>query len=416
MTAPQTSRASSWVWLLALYTFASLIETIFYSQLIAFTPLYLPVLGVPQADVLPLVGLITALSNAVGLPFLPVWGALADRYSRKPMIIRTFVILLLAAILSLLARSVWLFVFARAITSFALGNSGLMLTTLSERVPEKRIGFAFSIMNSAAPIGAFLGPLIGGPVVDRWGLPTLLISDGVALLVVVLALAFGYKDTFQGKDQGPILKMALGSLGIIWRSLRLRLLFPALFLLFGGWMLAFTYLPLAVTALYSGANPNTAIGVVLGAGGLTTLILGPALGALADRYGHWRVLFIGAAASALLWPLPYFIPDLTGFGVAWAVLNGVVSSVFALSFAVLSSSAASATRGRIMSMAYMPVNIGFMVGPAIGAFVTRSSVFNIFPTAFVLTVLGIVTLYFSYRQGVEQELEPSGVAIPPEPV
>jgi hypothetical protein len=35
----------------------------------------------------------------------------------------------------------------------------------------------------------------------------------------------------------------VGSVGLIWDSRRLRFLFPALFVLFAGWMLANTYVP-----------------------------------------------------------------------------------------------------------------------------------------------------------------------------
>jgi hypothetical protein len=42
---------SSWVWLLGLFTFSSLIETCFCGQLGAFTPLYLPRLGVAASNV-----------------------------------------------------------------------------------------------------------------------------------------------------------------------------------------------------------------------------------------------------------------------------------------------------------------------------------------------------------------------------
>lgn len=394
-------KSSPWIRILAIYTLAGLAETMFYSQLIAFTPLYLPVLGVEPEQVAVWVGWFTVAANAIGIPFLPLWGALADRYSRKPMIVRTFLILLLSGILGLVTRNIWAFFFARAFTGFALGNSGIMLTTLSEYTPNNRIGLAFSIMNSAAPIGAFLGPLLGGPIVDRYGLPVLLGIDSLILVLVILALAFGYRDDYKGTPGEPILRMAIGALQIVWRSLRLRTLFPALFLLFGGWMLAFTYVSLAVQELYTGPEPNTAIGFVLGAGGLVTLILAPILGILADRYGHWRVLFIGAGVAFFLWPIPAFTKELVAFGIAWAVLNGVVSAVFSLSFSVLSSSIPENVRGRVMSLAYMPVNIGFVLGPLVGTFlISRYNVFAIFPTAAVFTALGILLLAVSHRQAV----------------
>jgi hypothetical protein len=55
----------------------------------------------------------------------------------------------------------------------------------------------------------------------------------------------------------------------------------------------------------------------------------------------------------------------------------------------------------VMSFAYLPVNVGYMVGPAIGSVVTRGSVFAIFPTAAVLTALGIGVVWIAARQAVE---------------
>jgi MFS family permease len=192
--------------------------------------------------------------------------------------------------------------------------------------------------------------------------------------------------------------MAVESVRIIWRSARLRALFGALFLLFAGWMLAITYAPLAVTALYRGDQPGTAVGIVIGAGGLTALVLGPVVGALADRFGYWRVLFTGAAVAVFLWPLPLLTPELVSFAVVWALINGLVSAVFAISFTVLSNSAAKEVRGRVMSFAFLPVNLGFMIGPAIGSLVTRGSVFAVFPTAAVLTAFGIGGLWIASKQ------------------
>ncbi|TAK11248.1 MAG: MFS transporter [Anaerolineae bacterium] len=400
MTSLRERLNASWGWLLGLYTAASLIETIFYSQLLAFTPLYLPRLGVAETDIPYFVGMITALANAIGIPFLPFWGALADRYSRKPIIIRSFVVMMVAGALGFLASNVWVFVAARAITSFALGNSGLMMTTLTERLPRNRLGLGFSIMNSAAPIGAFLGPLIGGPIVDRFGFPTLLVVNTVLLLGVVLGLALGYRDEFVGRNTGPLLRMAMQSFQILWNSRRLRWLFPALFFVFGGWMLSFTYVPIAVTQLYTGPEPGKAIGLVLGASGVTTLLLSPLLGALADRFGQWRLLFIGGVVTLILWPIPAFLPDIWSFGVVWALLNGVVSAIFALSFSVLASSTTDDVRGRVMSFAYLPANVGFTMGAALGTLITRSSVFNVFPASAAMTAFGLLLLYIAYRQPV----------------
>lgn len=318
---------------------------------------------------------------------------------------------LLACLLALLAGNVWVFVAGRALMSLALGNTGLMMTTLGDRVPPGRLGLAFAVVNSAPPLGAFVGPLIGGPVVDAWGFRALLALDVALMLVVILALILGYRDAFIPPARSPIMRMVSDSLRLIGNSPRLCTLFPALFLLFGGWMMAYTYVPLAITSLYSGDAPGRAVGVVLALGGFTTLFCAPALGSLADRYGHWRLLFIGALIEIALWPVPALMPDLERFAIAWAVLSGVAAGVFAVSFSVLSESSPATARARVMTFAYLPVNVGFIVGPAVGSVATRSSVFTIFPVAAVFTALGIAALAFAYRQQI-----PTGVAPPAEPV
>lgn len=389
--------AKPWLRLLALFTIANFVETTFWGQMGAFMPLYLPKLGVPVADVPIWIGAIASISGAIGIPLLPFWGALADRYGRQPIIVRSFVAHLAAGVVALLAGNVWVFVLGRALMSLALGNSGLMMTTLSEQTPRDRQGLAFSILNSASPIGGLVGPLVGGPIVDRWGFPALLALDAALMLAVILSLTFGYRDTFVGRDGGPILRMAWDGVLIIWRSSRLRALFPALFMLFAGWTLAQAYVPLAITALYHGDSPGTAIGYVLGSAGLASMVLGPAIGMLADRYGHWRVLFAGAAVEVALWPLPALMPGLIGFSISWALLSGLIASVLAISFNVLSDSAPSEVRGRVMAFAYLPVNVGFMIGPAIGSVVTRASIFAVFPVAALLTLLGLGALVLAAR-------------------
>jgi DHA1 family multidrug resistance protein-like MFS transporter len=401
-----TLRSSSWVWLLVLFTIANFVEAAFWSQMVAFTPIFLRELGVATtSEIEALTGTIAAVSTLIGLPLLPFWGALADRYARQPVIVRSFVAHALAGAIAMLAGNVWVFVIGRSISSFSLGNSGLMMTTLQERAPVGRIGFAFAVMAGASPLGAVVGPLGGGPIVDAWGFRALMAVDVAVMIVLIGAMTFGYVDQFRPQQRAPLLGMAIDGVRVILRSPRLRLLFPALLLLFAGWMVAYTYAPLVIERVYSGPRSElgTTIGWVFGVSGLVTLVLGPIVGAIGDRYGHWRTLFVAAAVAVVLWPLPALATDLVTFTVPWAFVNGVTSSVFSLSFNVLSSSSTDAARGRVMTFAYLPVNVGFAVGPALGALATRSAVGlpAIFPLAAVVTAVGIGVLALARRQPIE---------------
>lgn len=395
-----TAMRASWKWLLGLYTAASFLETVFWGQMTAFTPIFLRELGLAAAQIPSMVGIVAAIVGAAGIPFLPFWGALADRYSRKPMIVRSFAVYLLAGLMAVLAGNVWVFVLGRSLMGLSLGNSGLMLTTLSERTPAQRQGLAFAIMSSAGPVGGFVGPLLGGPVVDHWGFRALMWINAAIMIIVVLALTFGYEDAYRGKNRAPILQMALDSVRVSFRAGRLRLIFIAFFFLYAGWMLVYSYLPVVVTRLYTGTNPASAIGYVLGGGGMLAMLIAPAFGSLADRFGHWRVLMGGAALEMLMWLAPFWTRTLIPFAVVVCLTSGVAAAVFSISFNVLSTSAPAAIRARVMSFAYLPVNVGFSFGPMLGSQLVKLDLFYIFPTACVFTAMGLAVLSVARRQPV----------------
>ena len=395
------SKPSGWRRMLTLFTLATLIEVIAYGQLAAFTPLHLPKIGVALEDVPIAVGLITAGVNVIGLLFLPFWGVLADRFGRKPLIIRSFVATGTGLAVAAVARNVWLFTVGRGLNSLNLGNSGLMMTTLHESAPAARLGFAFGVVNGAGPLGAFIGPLIGGPLVDRYGFNLVLAVDAVLLAGVVAGLTYGYRDAFvPSRERPPIMRAALDGLRIIWSSPRLRALFPALLVVFAGWLLTFIYLPLVVQQIYGEDGLGTAVGIALGASGLVTLLASPAVGALADRLGHWRVLYVAAVADGLLWLVPWFTRDYWPFVVAFALVSGIGSGVFSLSFNVLASSTTDAARARVMTFGYLPLNLGFIVGPGLGALLVSRDIFAIFPAATAFELVGVLLLGYAARRPI----------------
>jgi MFS family permease len=122
-------------------------------------------------------------------------------------------------------------------------------------------------------------------------------------------------------------------------------------------------------------------------------------------------LFIAAGAAVIIWPLPALATDLLTFTIPWALVNGISSAVFSLSFNVMSSSATDASRGRVMTFSYLPVNVGFAVGPTLGAIVARYAALPaIFPLAAVVTLVGIGALALAHRQPVESMAESRGGA------
>jgi MFS family permease len=109
-------------------------------------------------------------------------------------------------------------------------------------------------------------------------------------------------------------------------------------------------------------------------------------------------VLIGAAATVVLWPLPALAHEVRLFTGLWGVLNGVVSSVFAVSFVLLARSVGPEQRGRVMSFAYLPINVGLLIGPGLGALITRNSPLAVFPASALLTAAGVLVLLRARRQ------------------
>ncbi|MDB5217839.1 MAG: transporter [Myxococcaceae bacterium] len=383
--------------LVVLFTIAGFFEAVLWGHVNAFVPLHLPALGVRAADVAAWTGLATMIGTAVGLPTLPFWGALADRYARKPVIVRSFVAYVVGCSLAALAGNMALFVVGRTVMSLSMGNSGLMMATLNERVPSRRAALAFAIFNSAPPLGAFIGPILVGPLVDAHGVRVVLALDAAVMIAITAALSFGYRDDYTTTERRSVTALAIESLRVVTGSARLRRLFPTLFFLFGGWMLANLYVALVVAARFPSAHLATRIGWVLACGGGGAVLLAPALGALADRLGTWRVLLGAAAAEVLCWGLPAMAPGLASFAVAWGLVNGVAAAVFALGFAALAESAPAGARGRVMAFAYLPTTGGYAIASLVGALVPGAIVAVVFPAAAALTALGVAGIVWSRR-------------------
>src|SRR5207248_8367271 len=102
-----------------------------------------------------------------------------------------------------------------------------------------------------------------------------------------------------------------------------------------------------------------------------------------------------ALVDAVLWLLPWFLRDYWPFVIAFAIVSGIGSGVFSLSFNVLASSTTDAARARVMTFAYLPLNLGFIAGPGLGAVIASRDLFLIFPSAMLFTLAGVGALAYA---------------------
>src|SRR5918912_56041 len=185
---------SSWKLLAAVFTTASVAETLGFGHFNAFGPLYLLQLGVAPEDVPRWTGLLAASSFLLGLPLAPLWGAWADKYSRKVIIVRSAVGEAIVFGLAALSQNVWHLLLARMLSGLILGNTGVMFAVLSGAAPRERLAFAIATVQTGSTLGTTLGPLVGGVLVGQIGIGPLFALDSLLSVATAVLLIVAYRE------------------------------------------------------------------------------------------------------------------------------------------------------------------------------------------------------------------------------
>src|SRR5260370_37119022 len=93
----------------------------------------------------------------LALPLAPSWGVLADRYSRKLVIVRSAAIEAVVFAGWALATSPVVALLFRSLNGFILGNTGVMLAVQASTTPKQRPALAIGIVGGGSPAGPGMG-------------------------------------------------------------------------------------------------------------------------------------------------------------------------------------------------------------------------------------------------------------------
>ena len=362
----------SWKLLTFLFSLANLLEIAVVAHFVLFTPAFLTTIGFSKAEIDAWTGPIASAGFIVGIWFVPFWGVLADRYGRKPLILRSYYVEVLAMALAAVSHNIWLYLVARALTGFALGNTGLMYASLTEAAPGHRVAFSLGLVNGSVPLGSLVGGLAGGLIVAQYGVHWLFGIDAlVAALIAVILTAF-YRETFTPKPTPRIPVMLGDALRAVIHSPVAATIFLTSFVYNVAPFSSNAYLPVRIGEIVGTRAAPMAIGITQGVAGVTTLLGSAAWGMLADRIGHRRLLVFLMFMAGILW-LPLFAAQsITALAIAWAVFAAVNPSVSSLMIAIISLNVPAEKRGSILSMIYLPMNLAFVVGPVTASLVARN--------------------------------------------
>ncbi len=389
----------SWIAVLAIFSITSVVETMGVSQISAFLPLDLRTMGLAPGAIPRLVGLLNALIFILGLPLVPLWGAFADKYSRKLVIARSAVVEALVFGLVALSRRPWELAGSLLLVGFQLGNTGVMLATIRDATPRNRLGTAVAIFGSMSPIGFAAGPAVGSLLLDRlhapiaavYGLSSAL-SVGTAILLMV-----GLREVRPSiVPTATVLQLARAAMrGVLIDPVTRRLFVLFGCTLFARWMV-WPYLPIAVERVHAGgAGLASAIALVVGTAALVGGVVSPLAGTIGDRIGFRPVMIgalVGAAAAFAALPAASTVTRLAVASGAAAACGAAVS---AMVFAMLATEVPAERRSATLNLVYLPLYLAGIAGPAAGALVVGGGLGAVFYTAAAVVAAGALFAWTS---------------------
>ncbi len=353
---------------------AQTLTIIGFSLRAPFLPFYIKDLGAESfASQALWAGVINAGGAAVMAVSAPLWGIVADRFGRKPMVVRAMLAGSLTIGLMSLATSPWHLLILRFVEGGFTGTVTASTTLVAATTPRERMGFGLGMMQMAVFSGASVGPLFGGILADQIGYRPTFIVAGSMLFIGGLIVLSQVREEFTRPARGSVDEQS-------GRRLRALLLSSAMLAMVAV-MLALRVassaiqpiMPLYVEQLArSTATVATLSGLTLGIAGLTSAVASISLGRLADRIGQRPVLVACALGVGLLYLPQAFAGSVTQLIVLQGLFGIAAGGVMPTANAIVAHLTPAERRGAVFGFTAAATSLGGFIGPLGGSSLAAS--------------------------------------------
>lgn len=359
-----------------------------------FLPLYLMELGASPDTVALWNSAVVSGMFIVGALVMPVWGALADRFGKRKMILRSAACLSIAYFMSYFAQNPWELLGARLFQGFSFGFNPVSQALASE-IAGSHAGLSIGILLGGRSVGTMMGPFIGGVLGALTGLRLPFLISGFVDLLAFLLVFFFVKEPAP-KKEGPKKKPLIASLRQLGKNRNFMILMGLMIINQCAMLIINPLIALHVVELTGTTNNATLIsGLICGAAGVAGAVAGPFWGRCGEKMGFYRTMTLSFAGAGLFSGIQYLAPTVTLFGLGqfgfgFFTMGGVTSISGAIPDMIDSDEAGSAYGINAAAM-----NIGNCLGPVLGGGLAHvcGSMGPVFLLSFLLQVLSAGYIY-----------------------
>jgi len=292
----------SWKENLRVAWFGSFLTGASISLVVPFMPIFVEQLGIEGDQVAFYAGLAISVSAVSAALVSPIWGILADKYGRKPMMIRAGLAMTITmGGLAFVPNIYWL-LFLRLLNGVFTGFVPNATALIASQVPKDKSGAALGTLSTGVVAGTLTGPFVGGFIAEIFGIRNVFLLVGSFLFLAAILTIFFIKEDFQ-----PVAKEKAIPTKEVFSSFKYPRLLVNLFLT--SFVIQFSaqsigpILALYVRDLGQAENLLFVSGLIVSSMGFSSMMSAGILGKLGDKVGNHRLLVAAQIYSVIIYLL-----------------------------------------------------------------------------------------------------------------
>jgi len=350
---------------LYLIAIAEFIALLAFSLFLPFLPLYIQHVGkFGSGEAALWSGISTGCAGFSMFISSPIWGMIADRWGRKPMVLRAQFGGALIAILFIFAANIPFIVFIRTIQGIFTGTVAAASALISANTPKDKLPFSMGVLMGSVLGGQTVGPLVGGMLSDHFGFQVTFIVTACLLAAGGLIVLFFVKEDFKK----PATVQSFSANGL-FRLTFSRELFPILLILAAlsvGPQISSPVLTLIIKDVSAGEGAASAAGTAFALMGVVGVFSSQVFARLRNRWPLRNILVLCCFGTAVLF-LPPIWADTTFRLIAFIAITGLfMGGIITSSNSLVSYSVPLAQQGVAYGLSQSANSLGSGIGPFIG--------------------------------------------------
>jgi DHA1 family multidrug resistance protein-like MFS transporter len=386
---------------LAALWLAELTAILGFSFAFPFLPLFLHrELGIPNGPQLAFWSGISAGATGFALALTsPIWGRLADRYGRKPMLVRAMIGGGISVGLMGLSQSALQLTALRGIQGASSGTVAAATALVATETPSEHLAWALGILNSAISLGSAAGPATGGLAANLFGLRTIFVGGGVLLLMAAIPVVLVVRESPRriSRTALPVMQVLRAARPATVRALAVLMVAQALQQT--SYAAAQQLVALRLLDLMPLRQAQSLTGIAFAAAGIATALAAVTYSRLLRRSSYRAIITTAAAVMGVMLAGSALATSPTLLIATFVAASFVSGSLIPALGAMVGLETPAVIQATVFGVSSSAISIGFGLGPLAGGIIASAAGVRAgLAVAAVLALLTAAVLGFLSRE------------------